>query len=130
MTPQPQHTPIEQDLERLNEQGSDGFLEVPRILLNAARLFEREHFLQAASDERTSERRDYANGFKPKHLRTRLGELDLRIPQVRQGDFYPQALSSASGMDSTLPYQRIVASWGRSRKVSHTHSAMPAARPP
>src|SRR5262249_35337441 len=79
-------------MELLTEQGSDGFLEAMRILLNAAMVFEREHFLQAAPYERTTERRDYANGFKPKSLRTRLGELDLRVPQVRNGDFYPSAL--------------------------------------
>ncbi len=55
-------------------------------------LFERERFLQAAPYERTPERPDYSNGFKPKRLPTRLGELDLRIPQVRNSDFYPQAL--------------------------------------
>lgn len=92
MAQQTQHTPIEQALELLTEQGSDGFLEAMRILFNAALLFERERFLQAAPYERTSERRDYANGFKPKSLRTRLGELDLRIPQVRNSGFYPQAL--------------------------------------
>ena len=87
-----QHTPIEQVLELLTEQGSDGFLEAIRILLDAAMLFERERFLQAAPYERTPDRRDYANGFKAKRLRTRLGALDLRIPQVRSSDFYPQAL--------------------------------------
>jgi len=89
---QSQHTPIEQVLELLTEQGSDGLLEAARILLDAAMLFERERFLNAAPYERTPQRRDYANGFKPKRLRTRLGELDLRIPQVRNSDFYPQAL--------------------------------------
>jgi transposase-like protein len=79
-------------LELLSEQGTDGLLEAVRILLDAAMLFERERFLGAAPYERTPDRRDYANGFKPKRLRTRLGELDLRIPQVRNGDFYPQAL--------------------------------------
>ena len=87
-----QHTPIEQVLELLAEQGTDGFLEAMRILLDAAMLFERERFLHAAPYERTPERRDYANGFKPKSLRTRLGELALRVPQVRQGEFYPSAL--------------------------------------
>jgi len=89
---QQQNTPIEQVLELLNEQGSDAFLAALRILLNAAMLFEREHFLQAAPYERTPDRRDVANGFKPKRLRTRLGDLDLRIPQVRNGEFYPSAL--------------------------------------
>lgn len=92
MAQQQQHTPIDQVLELLTEQGSDGLLEAARILLDAAMLFERERFLQAAPYERTPDRRDYANGFKPKRLRTRLGELDLRIPQVRNSDFYPQAL--------------------------------------
>ena len=92
MAQQSQHTPIEQVLELLTEQGTDGLLEAARILLDAAMLFERERFLNAAPYERTSERRDYANGFKPKRLRTRLGDLDLRIPQVRNSDFYPQAL--------------------------------------
>jgi transposase-like protein len=55
-------------------------------------LFEREPFLRAAPYARTPERRDYANGFKAKHLRSRLGDLDLRIPQVRSSEFYPSAL--------------------------------------
>src|SRR5256714_15392940 len=87
-----QHTPIEQVLELLTEQGADGFLEAMRILLDAAMLFERERFINAAPYERTAERRVYANGFKPKRLRTRLGDLDLRIPQVRSSEFYPVAL--------------------------------------
>jgi len=99
---QQQHTPIEQVLELLNEQGSDGFAEALRLLLNLAMLFERECFLQAAPYERTPERRDVANGFKPKRLRTRLGDLDLRIPQVRKGDFYPQALERGTRSERAL----------------------------
>ncbi|MDQ3819383.1 MAG: transposase [Acidobacteriota bacterium] len=91
-----QHTPIEQVLELLTGRGSDGLLEAARVLLDAAMLFERLRFLQAAPYERTPQRRDYANGFKAKRLRTRLGGLDLRIPQVRKGDFYPQALGRGS----------------------------------
>jgi putative transposase len=89
---QSQHTPIEEVLELLQQQGTDGWLEAARILLDAAMLFERECFLNAAPHERTPERRDYANGFKPKRLRTRLSDLALRIPQVRSSEFYPQAL--------------------------------------
>jgi transposase-like protein len=89
---QQQNNPIKQVLELLTEQGSDALAEALRILLNAAMLFERERFLNAAPYERTAERRDYANGFKPKRLRTRVGLLDLSIPQVRSSDFYPQAL--------------------------------------
>jgi putative transposase len=97
-----QHTPIEQVLELLNEQGTEGFIEAMRILLNAAMLFERERFLNAAPYERTAERRDYANGFKAKHLRTRLGELELRIPQVRSSNFYPAALERGTRSERAL----------------------------
>jgi putative transposase len=74
-------------LELLNDQGTDGFLTAMRIHLNAAMLFEREPFLNAAPYERTSERRDYAKGLKPKRLRTRLGDLDLRITQGCSSEF-------------------------------------------
>jgi hypothetical protein len=51
------HNSIEQVLERLTEQGTDGLTEALRLLLNAAMLFERERFLNAAPYERTPERR-------------------------------------------------------------------------
>ncbi len=92
MAQQQQHTSIDQVLELLTDQGTQGLADAIRILLNAAMLFERERFIGAAPYERTAQRRDYANGFKPKCLRTRLGDLDLRVPQVRNGDFYPHAL--------------------------------------
>jgi transposase-like protein len=45
-----------------------------------------EH-LQAEPYERTEERRGYRNGYKPRQLTTRVGTLQLRIPQVRDGSF-------------------------------------------
>jgi putative transposase len=99
---QQEHNSIDQVLELLTEQGTDGLTEALRLLLNAAMLFERERFLQAAPYERTAERRDYANGFKPKRLRTRLGELDLRIPQVRSSEFYPSALERGTRSERAL----------------------------
>lgn len=97
-----QHTSIEEVLELLNQQGSDSVREAFRILLNAAMLLERQQFLNAEPYERTSQRRDYANGFKAKRLRTRVGELDLQIPQVRQSDFYPSALERGCRSERAL----------------------------
>ena len=102
MAHQQQNNPVEQVLELLTEQGSDGLAEALRIMLNAAMLFERERFLNAAPYERTPDRLDYANGFKPKRLRTRIGELDLRIPQVRSSDFYPQSLERGTRSERAL----------------------------
>ncbi len=45
-----------------------------------------EH-LQARPYERTEERRGYRNGYKPRSLTTRVGTLELRVPQVRDSEF-------------------------------------------
>src|SRR5437763_17111804 len=61
-------------------------------MLNTAMLIERQQYLGVAPYERSSERTDQANGFKPKTVKTRVGEITFAVPQVRYGDFYPQAL--------------------------------------
>ena len=43
--------------------------------------------LQAAPYERTEERQGYRNGYKSRRLTTRVGQLVLRVPQVRGGVF-------------------------------------------
>ncbi|NLT69129.1 MAG: IS256 family transposase, partial [Verrucomicrobiaceae bacterium] len=43
------------------------------------------YVLQAQPYERSEERLGHANGFKPKSLATRVGQIDLRVPQVRNG---------------------------------------------
>jgi transposase-like protein len=65
-----------------------------QILFNEAMKIERSQFLDAAPNERTAKRRGYANGFKPKTVKSRIGEIALRIPQVREAEapFYPQSL--------------------------------------
>lgn len=40
--------------------------------------------------ERSAERRDYRNGYKPRKLKTRVGELELSIPQARYEAFRSQ----------------------------------------
>jgi len=67
------------------------------ILFNEAMQLERSAFLDAGPYERSEGRRGYANGFKPKSMRTRVGELALQIPQVRDLEtgaegFYPKSL--------------------------------------
>jgi transposase-like protein len=92
---QPESTSIAAVLELLTEQGFDGMSRALQILLDEAMKLERSAFLGAAPYERSEQRRGHANGFKPKRVRSRLGELDLSIPQVRgvEGEgFYPRAL--------------------------------------
>ena len=72
--------------------GLDGSVEISELLVNEVMKIERCEALRAAPYQRTEERQGYANGFKDKTLRTRVGELHLEIPQTRGVDFYPQAL--------------------------------------
>ncbi len=64
---------------------------------------ERQHFLGVAPYERDAAlRRDQANGFKDKTMKTRLGELTFAVPQVRHGGFYPRALDKGLRSERAL----------------------------
>jgi putative transposase len=78
--------------EVLSEKGLPGLGSAVEILINEAMLIERDRHLHATHYQRSEERTGYSNGFKPKKLNTRVGELNLRVPQVREGDFYPSFL--------------------------------------
>jgi len=94
MTHPEQDSAIQAALEALVEDGLDGMAEALQILFNQAMQIERGRFLKAEPYERTSERRGYANGFKPKQVKSRVGQLNLQIPQVRDTVdlFYPKSL--------------------------------------
>lgn len=92
MTRQSDCTLSDDLMQLIAEQGLDAMPELIRIIVNAAMQAERQQYLRAAPYERTSERRGYANGYKPKTMTTRVGEVTFAIPQVRDGSFYPSAL--------------------------------------
>ena len=72
------------------------------ILINEAMQIERNKYLKAERYERNNERQGYANGFKDKKLKTRVGALNLKIPQVRDGDFYPSFLEKGLRSERAL----------------------------
>lgn len=76
----------------LLENGLDGAAEALRIMVNEASRIERAEHLQVTPYERSNRRQDYANGYKPKTVLTRLGKIEFAIPQVRLAGFYPSAL--------------------------------------
>ena len=89
-------------LPLLTNGDEDRFRDALRLLLNATRALERQQHLRAAPYERTDERRGHANGFKNKDFQTRLGALNLQIPQVRDGSFYPQSLEKGLRSERAL----------------------------
>ena len=60
-----------------------------------------EH-LQAEPYERTQERRGYRNGYKPRQLTTRVGTINLRVPQVRDGSFSPELFARYQRSEQAL----------------------------
>jgi len=89
MTYQSDCTLIAEFFKQLTEQGLEGLPELIRVLVNQAMQIERQHYLRAKPYERTTARRGHANGYKSKTVKTRIGEINFDIPQVREGGFYP-----------------------------------------
>lgn len=102
MTYQPDFTLPSEILEEVAERGFDFLPELIRIIFNTAMQAEREKFLGAAPYQRSPDRRGQANGFKPKMVKTRVGEVQFDIPQVRDGDFYPSALEKGLRSERAL----------------------------
>ncbi len=89
-------------VELLAEHGFDGMAQAIQILMNEAMKLERTEALNAAPYQRTDERRGYANGFKPKAVNSRLGKLDLQVPQTRDCEFYPSTLERGERSERAL----------------------------
>ena len=100
--PDPEQRLPRELLKELIEEGSDAFRGVLEKLLNTAMQMEREEFLGARRWERSEQRRDHANGYKAKTLSTRVGQLQIRIPQVRHLDFYPRSLERGCRSEKAL----------------------------
>ena len=102
MTYQPDFTLPSELLEQIASQGLDFIPELVRILVNAAMRAERENYLGVEPYQRSNERQGHANGYKPKTVQTRMGDITFAIPQVRDGGFYPQALEKGQRSERAL----------------------------
>lgn len=71
-------------------------------VLNAVMKIERDDRLQARPYERSPDRQGYANGFKEKKLNSRMGQLELSIPQTRGVVFYPASLEKGLRSERAL----------------------------
>jgi putative transposase len=88
--------------EVLIKEGWEAIPEMIRIVVEEAMQAERAQYLKAEAYERTAERQGYANGYKPKKVKTRVGEIEFAIPQVREGGFYPSALEKGLRSERAL----------------------------
>lgn len=102
MTYQENFTLPTEILEQIAANGFDTLPELIRIIINTAMQAERQQYLGAAPYQRTPERQDQANGYKPKTVKTRMGEITFDVPQVREGGFYPEALEKGLRSERAL----------------------------
>jgi putative transposase len=89
-------------LKLLTTDGFNGMGEAVRCLINEAMRLERQGYLGVGPYERSEDRQGYANGYKSKTVKTRIGELKLAVPQVRDGGFYPSSLDKGIRSERAL----------------------------
>jgi len=82
-------------LHKLNLQPSAQYLKngmhvLVQLLmdLDVSTTIDAEHY------ERSSQRVAYRNGYRRRRLKTTLGTVDLRIPKLRKGSYYPKFLTA------------------------------------
>ncbi len=78
-------------LRELLEKGSDATFLREMIGFAAERLMalETETLCGAASGERSPERSNQRNGYRDRDWHTRAGTVELRIPKLRRGSYFP-----------------------------------------
>ncbi len=63
---------------------------------------EAAEMIGALPHERSSDRSTYRNGSRPRLLTSQAGDLELRIPKLRQGTFFPALLERRRRVDEAL----------------------------
>lgn len=102
MTRPEEYSVIQDVVKLLADDGFNALGEALRRIINQAMQLERQQHLGVGPYERSDARNGYANGFKPKTVQTRVGALDLDIPQVRDSSFYPSSLEKGLRSERAL----------------------------
>jgi putative transposase len=77
-------------LEALFSQNEEGLRKLVEAVVQALLQAEMAEHLGAEPYERSMERRGWRNGYKARKLNSRVGRLELKLPQARDGSFSPQ----------------------------------------
>ncbi len=67
-------------------------------------------FIGAAPHERTASRSNQRNGHRPRLLSTAAGDVELKIPKLRHGSFFPSLLERRRRIDRAL-YAVVMEAW-------------------
>jgi putative transposase len=89
--------------ELLEKAGDGDFLRsVAEAVLQLLMEADVDGLIGASRYERSGERTTWRNGFRDRGLDTRLGKLQLRIPKLRQGSYFPPFLEARKGSEKAL----------------------------
>lgn len=74
------------------EHDADFLREGVRVLSQALMELEVEEHIGASRHERSAERTGYRNGYRDRSWETRVGTVELKVPRVRDGSYFPSLL--------------------------------------
>ena len=90
-------------VELLQKSGDGDFLRaVAEAVLQILMEADVEGLIGASRHERSAERLNDRNGYRERSLDTRLGSLQLRIPKLRQGSYFPPFLEPRKTAEKAL----------------------------
>src|SRR5712672_261397 len=90
-------------VELLQKSGDGDFLRaVAEAVLQILMEADVEGLIGAGRHERTGDRLNYRNGYRDRSLDTRPGSLQLRIPKLRQGSYFPPFLEPRKTAEKAL----------------------------
>src|ERR687884_2370092 len=86
----------------LEGEGLDFLHESLRWMVEQLMEVEVSELIGAEHGERTPDRATHRNGYRPRRWDTRAGELELRIPKLRQGSYFPSFLEPRRRSEQAL----------------------------
>jgi putative transposase len=84
------------------DQDADFLRDGVRVLAQALMELEVSHHLGAERHERSPERTGHRNGYRERPWDTRVGTIELQVPRVRDGSFFPSLLQPRKRAERAL----------------------------
>jgi transposase-like protein len=88
--------------EVLREEHADVIRESVRAVAQEFMEAEVSELIGAELGERTPDRATHRNGYRPRRWDTRAGEIELQIPKLRQGSYFPSLLQPRKRSEQAL----------------------------
>jgi putative transposase len=85
-----------------SEEGADLVRESLRWLVSELMEAEVSELIGARRGERTEDRATHRNGYRSRRWDTRAGEIELQIPKIRQGSYFPSFLEPRRRSEQAL----------------------------